>query len=580
MSPSKKQTLVSAPAGSPPELIVVSKSVQEPYADEVSSAINSSQEYAGDSLTGFVLKHKLKFHPLFGSSDQEVASIASKAAEQAPGEDFSALRQYYMVEAPAAELENLAAELNQLEEVEGAYVKPGCMPPFYIEEDISLKTPEIQAPITQNLTANQGYLNAAPQGIDARYAWTLPGGRGAGVRIIDIEGGWNFQHEDLRVNVGGILAGTNSTDPVWRNHGTAVLSEMGGDVNTFGVTGICPQANLRAVSIFGPGTANAIRIAADNLSPGDIMLIELHRGGPRYPGGNTQFGFIAIEWWPDDYEALRYATSKGIIVIEAAGNGSQNLDDAIYNTPRPGFPSTWRNPFRRANGVDSGCILVGAGAPPPGTNGGNWGVDRSRLNFSNYGSCIDAQGWGNGVTAAGYGNISGSNPSNQNEWYTHFFSGTSSASPIVVGAVACLQGIQRAAKRTLLTPRRVRELLRTTGSPQQAGANPVSQRIGNRPNLRALVAAVSGKRNWVGVQFTGTVAANATARWFTHSWPDHWHVIWTVVPTAPAIDGPAQIEFSVKTTRQAFGLIKYFIDIKNLQNYPVTIEARYCVLAS
>lgn len=44
---------------------------------------------------------------------------------------------------------------------------------------------------------NQGYLNAAPQGIDAPYGWQWQGGDGAGVTIIDIEQGWNFDHEDL-----------------------------------------------------------------------------------------------------------------------------------------------------------------------------------------------------------------------------------------------------------------------------------------------------------------------------------------------------------------------------------------------
>jgi hypothetical protein len=585
MSTSKRKKLIDAPQGSPPELIVVSKSVEAPHAFEVTEALTGARKASAKSLAGFLAGKGCNLTPLFGATDDEVAMVAALATERAPGEDFSSLRQYYHVEAPAdADLDTLAASLNELDEVEGAYVKPGCLPPVYFGEEGELAIPEIldQAPITQDLTNNQGYLNAAPQGVDARYAWTLPGGRGSGIRIIDIEGGWNFNHEDLRVNVGGLLGGNNQTaDARWFNHGTAVFGEMGGDHNTFGVTGICTDANLRAFSIFNGGSANAIRTSADNLNPGDVMLIELHRGGPRHPGGNTQLGFIAIEWWPDDYEALRYATTtRGVIVVEAAGNGSQNLDDAVYDTRPAGFPASWRNPFRRANGVDSGCIIVGAGAPPPGTNGGNWSLDRSRLGFSNYGACVDAQGWGEGVTTCGYGVIRGTNPNNQNEWYTNFFNGTSSASPIVTGVVACLQGIQKAAGRTLLTPRRMRELLRTTGSPQQAGANPVTQRIGNRPNLRALVAAVAGAGSWCGVQFNGSIAPNATGRWFTHSWPDHWHVVWTVIPTGPAIDGPEQIEFKVQTTRQAFGLVKYFIEVKNLRNYPVTIEARFCVLAS
>lgn len=76
------------------------------------------------------------------------------------------------------------------------------------------------------------------------------------------------------------------------------------------------------------------------------------------------------------------------------------------------------------------------------------------------------------------------------------------------------------------------------------------------------------------------VLAFQNKTWFTHSWPDVWQVVWTVVPTAPVIDGPAQIEFKVKVVRQAFGLLKYFIEIKNLSGLQVTVEARFCVLAS
>ena len=125
---------------------------------------------------------------------------------------------------------------------------------------------------------------------------------------------------------------------------------------------------------------------------------------------------------------------------------------------------------------------MGAGAPPPGTHGQNWGVDRSRLDFSNYGARVDCQGWGREVTTTGYGDLQGGV---ENLYYTDRFSGTSSASPIVVGAVGCMQGALRAANRPLLTPATARNILRTTGSPQQdEPGRPATQRIGNRPNLR------------------------------------------------------------------------------------------------
>lgn len=37
-----------------------------------------------------------------------------------------------------------------------------------------------------------------------------------------------------------------------------------------------------------------------------------------------------MEWWKDDFEAIRFATVKGIIVVRAAGNGAEDLDEPIY----------------------------------------------------------------------------------------------------------------------------------------------------------------------------------------------------------------------------------------------------------
>lgn len=81
-----------------------------------------------------------------------------------------------------------------------------------------------------------------------------------------------------------------------------------------------------------------------------------------------------------------------------------------------------------------------------------------------------------------------------------------------------------------------------------------------------------------GVQFSGTVAANSTGRWFTHSWKANERVVWLVVPKSPAVDGPAQIEYKVLVTRQSATLLKYFLEVKNLSGTPVEIEARYAVL--
>ena len=451
--------------------------MEAPQASEARS-INRLLEAAGASMV-----------QIFGSAAQLAASRAAPAAaEAAAAADLPPLDNYFSVEVAPERMEQLAKELRALDTVSCAYVKPPASPAIYLPpQDEPQAPPEHEGLPTASFVARQTYLDAAPGGIDARHAWTRAGGKGQGVRIIDIEGAWRFTHEDLLANQGGMISGTASADIRWRDHGTAVVGVFGGDENAFGVTGISPQANTRAISIFGPGSGSAIAIrrAADALSAGDIILIELHRPGPGASGAG-QDGFIAIEWWPDDFAAIVYARSRGVIVVEAAGNGARNLDLAIYNAAAPGFPATWRNPFNLAN-PQSGAIVVGAGAPPPGTHGRNHGPDRSRLDFSNHGARVDAQGWGREVTTTGYGDLQGG--PDEDLWYADTFSGTSSASPIVVGALACLQGALRAAGRPLLTPATARDILRTTGSAQtDAPGRPATQRIGNRPNLRQALA--------------------------------------------------------------------------------------------
>jgi Subtilase family len=458
--------------------------------------IASARETA-PSLADFLRSTPISIKPLFGTDETrlklETASLMAETSGPLP--DLSV---FYRVDAPDTKLDQLAKSLRQLDTVEAAYVKPPAelprriKPPAELPRRLNDMTPLLASPpVTPDFESRQGYLNAAPAGIDARYAWTLPGGRGTGVNIIDIEGAWRFTHEDVLQNQGGVVGGTQSTDLRWRNHGTAVVGVFGGDQSSIGITGISPDSDTRAISIFGAGmgSAVAIRQAANMLRPGDIILIELHRPGPRFnfQQRDDQLGYIAIEWWEDDFAAIQYATGRGVIVVEAAGNGAENLDDAIYNTRPAGFPTSWTNAFNRAN-RDSGAIVVGAGAPPSG----NHGPDRSRLDFSNYGALIDAQGWGREVTTCGYGDLQGG--VNEDVWYTGRFSGTSSASPIVVGAISCTQGIVRARGITPVTPAATRACLRSTGSTQQdAPGRPASQRIGNRPNLRQLINCALGK---------------------------------------------------------------------------------------
>ncbi len=518
---------------------------------------------------------------------------SAAGADVPAGSDLIKLSLFYRVDAPDDRLEELAESLRKQDLIEAAYVKPPILPARAILDKITAKAfADLQEAITPDFSDRLIYLNAAPEGIDARYAWTAPGGSGEGVSIIDIEDGWDFNHEDLRLNKGGVIAGVASNDA---DHGTAVIGEIGGDRNGFGITGISPSAYISAVSYSWPALvfdsvslAPAIKFAADRLHPGDIILLPVHAPGPRYdfnlgPPPYIQAGFITVEWWPDVYVAIRYAVNRHIIVVESAGNGYENLDDSIYDiNPKNLFPRWWQNPFRRKK-LDSGAIVVGAGSPPAGTHGKNgFGddiyIDRSRLSFSNYGMIVDAQGWGHEVTTTGYGDLwnDSSDPDNINRWYTDDFNGTSSAAPIVAGALACVQGVLRKHRRNPLSPARARKLLRETGSPQQdAPDRPRTQRIGKRPNLRQLISIALVRR--ADVQFKGIIPAGKTRCYQSPGWPAEWHVRWTVVPITSRSGAP-QITWNVKVERSEDNDITYWVYVTNSSSSAVDVEGCYAVL--
>ncbi|WP_330230922.1 S8 family serine peptidase [Nocardia sp. NBC_00508] len=464
---------------SPAELIVVTHTADAAITPSALGESRSVQSHLGMRLPegGELLR-------IFGPANRLQSRLTGTTLEETGSEYLN----YFYARGVDGELNELAAQLRDDDTVAAAYVKPPAEPPIAPEGVVAVtaRSAADAPPVTPDFAARQGYLDAAPEGIDAHWAWTVPGGRGAGVRVVDVEGSWRFTHEDLQVNQGGVIGGTPSPDRGWRDHGTAVAGVISGDVNPYGIIGIVPEAHIRAVSIFGSGSAAAIRSAADALHPGDVMLLEVHRPGPRfdYTGRADQRGYIPIEWWPDDSAAIRYAIGKGVTVVEAAGNGGEDLDSALYDTRPQEFPTTWRNPFRGGT-ADSGAIIVGAGAPPSGFRGRDHGPARSRLAFSNYGERVDAQGWGLEVTTTGYGDLQGG--ADEDLWYTDVFSGTSSASPIVVGAVASYQGMSGAGAGRK-TPAEVRTRLRETGSPQtDAPGRPATQRIGNLPDLRSLL---------------------------------------------------------------------------------------------
>ena len=82
----------------------------------------------------------------------------------------------------------------------------------------------------------------------------------------------------------------------------------------------------------------------------------------------------------------------------------------------------------------------------------------------------------------------------------------------------------------------------------------------------------------VGVQFSGSVPASSTRKWFTHSWPATWHVVWYCIPLSPIQDANAQLEWKIQVERQTVDKVKYYVEVKNLTGAVITFEARYAIL--
>jgi hypothetical protein len=80
-----------------------------------------------------------------------------------------------------------------------------------------------------------------------------------------------------------------------------------------------------------------------------------------------------------------------------------------------------------------------------------------------------------------------------------------------------------------------------------------------------------------GVQFTGTLAANQTQRWFTFNWPATWHIVWTVMPTT--FNTVAQITLSMQVQRSSAEFVTYWLTVQNLTAVPVNFEGRFCILS-
>ena len=455
------------PAGARPESFVVLKlrdEVDAPYRDDL---LRVAGAHGLETLrTVFARFPECTLRRLYTSiaDPERIRALAARARRADRERPPNLLTWYRITCGPGTDPGALAGALSELPFVERAYV------------ELPVSEPAVN-PSDDPYSVSQGYLDPAPDGIDARHAWNVPGGDGAGVAFVDLESGWKVNHQDLSAQAPALMFGSIKTTMNSHEHGTAVLGEIVGVDNTLGVIGIVPNiASVRLTSWFDGvnGTtkhvSDALLAAIDVLSFGDVVLLEVHR--------EVSLGaYRPTEVDPADFATIQLAVALGIVIVEAAGNGDFDLDtytDASGATILNRTSSAFQ---------DSGAIMVGAA----------WSdVPHDRLSLantsgwfgSNYGSRLDCYAWGESVTTCGYGDLAPTPPGAPAPAdYTAIFAGTSSASAIVAGAALSVQG---AATQLgfRLSPAQMRVVLSANGTPQ--GPNEIGN-IGVMPDLKTIL---------------------------------------------------------------------------------------------
>lgn len=213
--------------------------------------------------------------------------------------------------------------------------------------------------------------------------------------------------------------GNNHIDGPEADHGTHVGGIIGAAYNGFGMDGICKTAQLMIIRCVPAGderdkdVANAIRYAVDN----GAKII------------NMSFGKAYSPYKSVVDEAVKYAESKGVLLIHAAGNDNKDLD-VSDNFPTKKYSD---------GGECSTWIEVGASGPE---------VKKLAAAFSNYGqNSVDIFSPGVDIYSTVPGNKYKEN------------SGTSMAAPVLAGVAATVWSMY-----PNLTAQQVKEILLESGT--------------------------------------------------------------------------------------------------------------------
>jgi subtilisin family serine protease len=362
---------------------------------------------------------------------------------------------------------------------------------------------------SQNLTAYQWHLVNTGQtafsstvgtaGMDINQSTTYnSGNKGDGVTVAVIDTGMELAHEDLSPNVisGGswdFVSGdtdpTNNTDNDG-DHGTSVAGLIAAADNGLGGRGVAAEAELKGFNFMENITTQNFTdsIGGSSSSPNSIDVDIF----------NMSFGYINTDdftvnttiedQFEDGINNLR--SGKGAIYVKSAGNGFESYGSASC-TSATGIEVSCQNSNMDPESALPYIIVVGAtnadgeksSYSTAGSNllisapGGEYGYD-STLGWSSATPNFDEpamittdqsgcnQGYSNTFQSAENKLEDNSNGLNPNCNYTATFNGTSSAAPVLSGAIALVLK-----ENSDLSWRDVRHILITTAQEIPATAN-------------------------------------------------------------------------------------------------------------
>ncbi|ETS30309.1 peptidase [Photorhabdus temperata] len=383
-----------------------------------------------DSLPVFnASKHKMEIKPVFNKDDFDKKTWKTQ--------EFNKLIYLYKIEANInhSDLVKLADELEKLDYIEFCSLTPVLkyQPPPPL---ISSKTEEVIAEfdshiVTPDFSYLQGYLDEH-NGMNIRNAWAT-GYKGRGITVHHLDFGVYRNHEDL---VGNITVVNSRPETQDCNHGTASTGCIAAKNNELGVTGIAHECHFRFYDI-----DDFDRIIY-SFSPGDIISlnIQIVANNRYYP-----FTYIASNW-----QKIKSCADAGAIIIFSAGNGGINL---AYDFTFPNYG-------------DHGGIMIGACTS----------INGYRLGFSNHNLYTSLNSWGENVATTGYSNLQHLPGNNRN--YTRSYNGTSSATPLVSGALALIQSYAKLKYHKYFNCSQIATLVRNSGF-----STGELQGVGSRPNV-------------------------------------------------------------------------------------------------